>query len=92
MNTAAERLAAWLRNDCINRQECFDAAALLQKLAAENEALKADAARYWWFADIAVTGEHDRAEAAFDRFSDAEECTKVELDAAIDAAIWGEKQ
>ena len=54
--------------------------------------LVADAERYRWFADVAVTGAFDKAEAAFACLGDAEACTKDELDAALDEAMTETKQ
>ena len=62
-----------------------------QKARAALEAavtvLEKDAKRYQWFADIAVSGAFDKAEAAFACFEHAESCTKTELDEAIDKAM-----
>ncbi len=59
-------------------------------LRSEVEKLRKDAARYDWFADIAVSGDFERAEKAFACFEFVESCTRQEIDAAIDAAIQKE--
>ena len=56
-------------------------------LEAAVDQLEKDAKRYRWFADIAVNGTFDKAEAAFACFEHVESCTNTELDAAIDAAM-----
>ena len=63
----------------------------LEAVTAERDAYKLDADRYRWFAEIATSGDFDKAEKAFLCFSDAKTCSKEELDAAIDAAIAKEK-
>lgn len=68
----------------------WEAAAMLRSQAVEIEKLRKDAARYDWFADIAVSGDFERAEKAFNCFEFAESCTRQEIDAAIDAAIQKE--
>ena len=52
----------------------------------DTEGLRRDAARYEWFANIAVSGDFERAEKAFACFEFVESCTRQEIDAAIDAA------
>lgn len=53
----------------------------------DTEAMRRDAERYEWFANIAVSGDFEKAEKAFACFEFAESCTRQEIDAAIDAAI-----
>ena len=64
-----------------------EAAAAIDSLIAELEQAKKDAARYRWFADIAVGGSFEKAEDAFAVFADAESCSYQELDAAISKAL-----
>lgn len=56
-------------------------------------ALKADAARWAWYANQIEMQDMDALEAAFGTLNKSDEkVTKAELDAAIDAAIAGEKK
>ena len=91
-NTEALRLAeilSRLKFDVVGAENAVaveEAAAELRRLVAENEALVADADRYRWLRDMDMLDQPsvDMADA-FSKY------TGSALDAAIDAAMRGEK-
>lgn len=97
MNIEAERLASELESPYASKHS-NDAAALLRKLVAENEALKADAARYRWLRNEARTVDwscHIQVKAQPKMVAYQPNCRGdgQQMDAAIDEAIkQGEKQ
>ena len=73
-----------------HKENAFRNARIALVFRADRDALALDAARYrWLFADMATSGDLDRAERALACFEYAETCTKDELDAAIDSAMKG---
>ena len=65
--------------------------ALIDALEAQVAALTLDAERYVWFSNIAVAGDFQQAEQAFQPLEYAESCTKADIDKCIDAAIAAQK-
>ena len=83
-------LDKWKRSYDLLKVEYDDLYDQNEKVLADRDALALDAARYrWLFADMATSGDLDRAERALACFENSVTGSKDELDAAIDSAMKG---